>query len=123
MTSIFRISVLVGGGLLAALFLAVPAASAEGPPAEGRRTPVCFPHEQLEGELRQAYNEKKLGHGVSGDGNLIEIFMSSAGNFTVIKTSPAGVSCIVDFGEGWRTIDPLETAQLKALDAPQYSER
>jgi hypothetical protein len=117
-----RISVLVGGGLVAALFLAVPAASAEQPSGE-RQTPVCFPHEQLEGELRQAYNEKKLGHGVSGDGNLIEIFMSSAGNFTVIKTSPKGVSCIVDFGEGWRTIDPLETAQLKAPGAPQYSER
>jgi len=122
MTSLFRISVLAIGGLIAGLVLAIPAASAEEPSAGERRTPVCFPHEELEGELKQSYNEKKLGHGVSGDGNLIEIFMSSAGNFTVIKTSPAGVSCIVDFGEGWRTIDPLETAQLKAPDAPQYSD-
>ena len=48
--------------------------------------------------------------------------MSSAGNFTVIKTSPGGVSCIVDFGEGWQSIDDLETALL-APDAPQYSDR
>ena len=118
MTSFLRISVLALGGLIAGLVLAVPAAS-----AEERRAPACFPHEKIEGELRQSYNEKKLGHGVSGDGNLVEIFMSSAGNFTVIKTNPSGVSCIVDFGEGWRTIDPLETAQLKAPEAPQYSER
>jgi hypothetical protein len=118
MTFIFRISVLAVTGLLVSLLPAAPAAF-----AEERRTPACFPHEQLEGQLRQSYNEKKLGHGVSGDGNLVEVFMSSAGNFTVIKTNPSGVSCIVDFGEGWRTIDPLETAQLKAPEAPQYSDR
>jgi hypothetical protein len=108
---------LLTGGLVAALALAVPAAS-----AEERRAPACFPHEELEGELRQAYNEKKLGHGISGDGNLVEIFMSSAGSFTVIKTSPAGVSCIVDFGEGWQSIDQLETALLSE-DAPQHGGR
>jgi hypothetical protein len=26
----------------------------------------------------------------------------------VIKTTPAGLSCVVDFGEGWQTLHQLE---------------
>jgi hypothetical protein len=115
----FRFSILAAASLVATL-LSTTVASAQSP--ERRGTPACLPHEQVEEQLHRTYNEKKIGHGVSGDGNLIEVFMSSAGNFTVIKTSPGGVSCIVDFGEGWQSIDELETA-LMAPDAPQYSER
>ena len=113
----FCFSILAAVSLVATL---PTVASAQSP--ERRGTPACLPHEQAEQQLHRTYNEKKIGHGISGDGNLIEVFMSSAGSFTVIKTSPAGVSCIVDFGEGWQSIDELETALL-APDAPQYSER
>lgn len=119
MKFVFRFSILATAGLVATL----PAAVASAQSHERRGGPACLPHEQAEDQLRQTYNEKKIGHGISGDGNLIEVFMSSAGNFTVIKTSPAGVSCIVDFGEGWQSLDQLETAQLKAPEAPQYSAR
>jgi hypothetical protein len=115
----FRFSIFVAAGLVAAL---LPAAVASAQSPERRESPACLPHEQAEDQLHRTYNEKKIGHGISGDGNLIEVFMSSAGSFTVIKTSPAGVSCIVDFGEGWQSIDDLETALL-APEAPQYSER
>jgi hypothetical protein len=120
MRFIFRFSILAAVGAVAIL-LPVTGASAQAP--ERGAAPACLPHGQVEGQLRHTYNEKKLGSGVSGDGNLIEIYMSSAGNFTVIKTSPAGVSCIVDFGEGWQTIDHLETALLNAPEAPQYADR
>jgi hypothetical protein len=114
----FRFSILAAIGLVASL----PTAVASAQSTEHRGTPACLPHEQAEERLHRTYNEKKIGHGISGDGNLIEVFMSSAGSFTVIKTSPTGVSCIVDFGEGWQSIDELETALL-APGAPQYSER
>lgn len=47
--------------------------------------------------------------GISGDGNLVEIFASPRGTFTVVKTSPRGISCIVDFGDSWQTIPQLES--------------
>jgi hypothetical protein len=119
MRRVFRYTILAAVGLAATL---LPAAVASAQSHE-RRGPACLPHEEAEDQLRQTYNEKKIGRGISGDGNMIEVFMSSAGNFTVIKTSPAGVSCIVDFGEGWQSIEELETAQLRAQDAPQYSAR
>jgi len=68
----------------------------------------CMPHEGADDKLRTEYGEKVLGHGVSKDGTLVEIFLAPSGTFTVIKTTPAGLSCVVDFGEGWQTLHQLE---------------
>lgn len=68
----------------------------------------CMPHEGADDKLRLEYGEKVLGHGVSKDGTLVEIFLAPSGTFTVIKTTPSGLSCVVDFGEGWQTVNQLE---------------
>jgi len=69
---------------------------------------LCLPHAQIEEKLLSDFQERKLGHGISADGHLLEIFMAPSGTFSVVKTSPRGVSCVVDFGEGWQTFHPLE---------------
>ncbi|MGH6892977.1 MAG: hypothetical protein ACREEP_12020 [Dongiaceae bacterium] len=69
---------------------------------------TCLPHAEIEAKLLSDFAEKKFGHGISGDGNLVEVFIAPTGTFTVVKTSPRGVSCIVDFGEGWQTLHQLE---------------
>ena len=48
------------------------------------------------------------GTASQSDGTLVEIFLAPSGTFTVIKTTPAGLSCVVDFGEGWQTLHQLE---------------
>jgi hypothetical protein len=68
----------------------------------------CMPRDGADDKLRSEYGEKVLGHGVSGDGTLVEIFLAPSGTFTVIKTTPAGLSCVVDFGEGWQTVHQLD---------------
>ena len=68
----------------------------------------CMTHDGAGDKLRSVYGEKILGHGVSGDGTLVEIYLAPSGSFTVIKTTPAGLSCVVDFGEGWQTLHQLE---------------
>jgi hypothetical protein len=79
-----------------------------GATAEIAQPRSCMPHEGADDKLRSVYGEKVLGHGVSSDGTLIEIFLAPSGTFTVIKTTPAGLSCVVDFGEGWQTLHQLE---------------
>ena len=78
----------------------------ETPGAAQQRS--CMPHEGADDKLRLEYGEKVLGHGVSKDGTLVEIYLAQSGSFTVIKTTPAGLSCVVDFGEGWQTLHQLE---------------
>src|SRR5262245_35745115 len=78
------------------------------PAQPGPRT--CLPHDTADAKLRQEFGEKVLGRGISKDGTLLEIFMAkNDGTFTVIKTTPDGTSCVVDFGEGWQTLNQLES--------------
>lgn len=69
---------------------------------------TCMTHDGAGDKLRAEFGEKILGRGVSSDGTLIEIYLAQSGSFTVVKTTPAGLSCVVDFGEGWQTLHQLE---------------
>ena len=87
------------------------------PPAVGAaQAQNCMPHDGANDKLRGQFGEKVLGRGVSGDGTLVEIFLSPTGTFTVIKTTPKGMSCVVDFGEGWQTLNQLESVGLTPSD-------
>jgi hypothetical protein len=77
-------------------------------PVQASAQRTCIPHDNADAKLRNEFSEKILGRGISGDGTLLEIFLSSRGSFTVIKTTPDGLSCVVDFGEGWQTLNQLE---------------
>ena len=84
------------------------AANPELPPVP-QRVRTCLPHENVDFTMKQEYGEKLIGQGISSDGTLVEVFMAQSGSFTVIKTSPEGTSCVVDFGDGWRTLNQLES--------------
>ena len=89
----------------------------EGSP--GQHT--CMPHERADRQLRAHFDEKVLGRGISSDGTLLEIFMSPKRTFTVIKTTPSGMSCVVDFGDGWQTLNQLEAVGLTPEDLKTLS--
>jgi hypothetical protein len=87
---------------------------------------TCMTHDGAGDKLRSEFGEKILGHGVSSDGTLVEIYLAQSGSFTVIKTTPAGLSCVVDFGEGWQTLHQLEQVgftpeMLKSAPEPSTS--
>jgi hypothetical protein len=96
----------------AVLAVSIPA---PGPSAEAQSpnrliAQICRTHAEIEAKLQNDFGERKLGHGISADGSLVEIFAAPGGTFTVVKTTPRGVSCIVDFGDSWQALDPLEAA-------------
>jgi hypothetical protein len=100
---------------------AAATAQAEEPTLPGRgqepgNARACLPHDGVNTKLRREYGERELGRGVSADGTLIEIFMAPSGNFTVVKTTPGGVSCVVDFGEGWQPLNQLESVGFTPRD-------
>ena len=86
-----------------------PAETIERPAVSVAEQRTCLPHDGADAKLRTEFGEKVLGRGVSGDGTLLEIFLAPSGTFTVIKTTPDGLSCVVDFGEGWQTLNQLES--------------
>ncbi len=54
--------------------------------------------------LEGKYKEVPVAIGVNGKGHLVEVLSSEHGRtWTIIVTSPAGISCVISTGEGWRT--------------------
>jgi len=69
----------------------------------GAAQSACAPRADVLETLRNRYGEAIVAGGVTTKGVLLEVVASNdGGTWTLIATSPAGVSCLVAAGEGWR---------------------
>ncbi len=60
--------------------------------------------------LAERYQEQPVAVGVTSEGSLVEVLTDAkGGTWTIIVTSPEGMSCLVLSGEGWR--DTLQVAR------------
>ena len=68
--------------------------------------PNCETREKIVEQLAQKYQETSVAIGVGNDGKLVEVLSNTdGGTWTIIVTSPKGVSCLVAAGEEWRSLD------------------
>ncbi|MDX1402284.1 MAG: hypothetical protein R3245_10205 [Kiloniellales bacterium] len=88
--------------LVSLMGLSLTALSSE-PGAQGLN---CAPHDRLVQSLEKRYGEQPIGAGVTNNGKLMEVLTSPSGSWSVIVSSPNGISCLVAAGEGWRHILP-----------------
>ena len=75
--------------------------------AQGTYVPVqmaCNKSEVVLKMLQDKYKEQAVGGGVTPGGGHIRLFVSETASFTVILTSPEGVSCVLTGGDDWTTI-------------------
>ncbi|MFQ5467819.1 MAG: hypothetical protein ACE5DS_06740 [Kiloniellaceae bacterium] len=78
----------------------VAAASAPPGPCERHTTVIDL--------LSQRYGEAPVALGVTNNGSLVEVLVDAAsGTWTIIVTSPEGMSCLVLSGEGWRHMEQI----------------
>ncbi|MEH6630141.1 MAG: hypothetical protein V7776_04920 [Halopseudomonas aestusnigri] len=60
--------------------------------------------------LSSRYSENTQAIGVTNKGGLIEVLTNKdGGTWTIIVTTPHGISCLVAAGEGWRQIPKEES--------------
>ena len=58
--------------------------------------------------LSKKYSEAPVAVGVTNNGGLVEVLSTGDGNtWSMIITSPQGMSCLVAAGEGWRLIERI----------------
>ena len=56
-------------------------------------------------QLSDRYHETPVALGVTHNGGLIEVLSAKEGTtWSIIITSPQGMTCLVAAGEGWRTL-------------------
>lgn len=70
-------------------------------------TPLsCDKTEVLLKLLKDRYREQAIGGGISGQGELVRIFVSDTNTFSIIVTKPGGMSCFYTGGGDW-TMKPM----------------
>ncbi len=93
--------------LLLGTGFALVATSAMAAPQCDERTNVL----QL---LSDKYKEAPVAIGVTNNGGLVEVLSTgNGGTWSIIVTTPQGMSCLVAAGEGWKSIQQL------AQDGPE----
>ena len=56
--------------------------------------------------LANRYREAPVAVGVTNTGGPVEVLLTGDGNtWTIIVTTPQGMSCLVAAGEGWRALE------------------
>ena len=72
-------------------------------PAMGQM--ICNQRAVVLEHLAKKYQETPIAAGVTNTGGLVEVLTDHKGDtWTIIVTTPQGMSCLVAAGEGWRAL-------------------
>tara|TARA_R110002167_G_scaffold160577_3_gene356635 strand:- start:940 stop:1251 length:312 start_codon:yes stop_codon:yes gene_type:complete len=66
---------------------------------------ACGPRDNMVKHLATKYLEKQVAMGLNVQGDLVEIFSSDKGDFTILLSKPNGTSCVATTGHNWTTSD------------------
>ncbi len=87
-------------GVLGATVLALAPMLGLSAPASAQS--VCKTHGEVTQELGRRFTENQIAMGLASNGAELELFSSGDGaTWSIVVTTPNGVSCVVASGEGW----------------------
>jgi len=76
--------------------------AAAGPP-DAQAQMACGTRDSVVAKLGDKYGEVRRGGGLAGPTAIFEIWASEAtGTWTILKTTPDGLTCVMAVGDGWR---------------------
>ena len=80
-------------------------------PTAAAAEPNCNETDRTHELLAKKFQETPIGAGVTSKGGLIELLTTRDGaTWTIIISTPQGLSCLLASGEGWRSKDYAEPA-------------
>ncbi len=91
-----------------ALGLALVLGQAAVQESRAAQDPTCDQRSRVIGHLADKYKEATVAVGVTNSGGLVEVLSSGDGQtWTIIVSSPTGVTCLLATGEGWRALQSI----------------
>ncbi len=72
-------------------------------PASAQQQPPCVKRTDFLKHLEANYKEAPVAMGLTTGGGLLEVVVSQNGSWTIIVTTPNGISCGVASGENWES--------------------
>ena len=65
----------------------------------------CGPMASMRDMLAGKFKEKVAGYGFANNGkNVVEVYRSEVGGFTILETNEHGISCMMTSGEGFEPL-------------------
>ena len=74
------------------------------------RGPLCGERTALVDQLKGKYAEQPKAIGLAANGSVLEILTAVSGSWTVIVTTPQGITCLLAAGKHWEDIDQKKAA-------------
>jgi hypothetical protein len=106
-----RLCLFLSGLVLASGALASPIGAQQMPPAAVRMP--CHNATEIAKQLNSRYDESPVAFGLQSNGNLLQVYASEEkGTWTVVSTTPNGLSCIVAAGKTWESLPLIKTDPL-----------
>ena len=69
----------------------------------------CHNATEIAKQLSSKYDEAPVAFGLQSNGNLLQVYASEEkGTWTVVSTTPTGVSCIVAAGKRWESLPAVK---------------
>jgi len=65
------------------------------------QTANCAPHDIITERLITRYGERRQAMGLGGGNTVLELYASDAGTWSILITSPDGISCLVAAGRAF----------------------
>ena len=76
--------------------------------AMAQAQPQCNKRANVLALLAKKYKETPIAAGVTNTGGLVEVLTDiKSSTWTIIVTTPQGISCLVAAGEGWRNMEQI----------------
>ena len=70
----------------------------------------CHNASEIAKQLSSKYSEAPVAFGLQSNGNLLQVYFSpEKDTWTVVSTTPAGMSCIVAAGKRWESLPIIKS--------------
>jgi hypothetical protein len=73
-------------------------------PSSAASLVMCGQRADVATKLKQNYEETPASMGITRNGEIVEVFTSKTGTFTIIMTKPGGLSCLLSEGGTWEEL-------------------
>ena len=82
-----------------------PSAPANAQQMMQRSGPVCGERGSLITQLQGKYSERPKSMGLAANGSVLEVLTAKTGTWTIILTTPQGLTCLIAAGEHWEDME------------------
>jgi len=87
--------------VLVAVFLCAPVSAQ----IMQRSGPVCGERGSLMDQLKHKYSEQPKSMGLAANGSVLEVLTAPTGTWTILLTTPQGITCLIAAGENWEDME------------------